>query len=199
MTDSMMLFFRFIPNIIDQQSINQFCEIIFNATLYYALWIATPLYIFSRWFNIIFPLIVIITMVNNYLSFVFIIGVLYYMTTLTFLITWFININIFGFINIKCGYDVFKLIFSLCPSLINKGELYVSLKYGYFTQHELFERILWHYNTHKYAQIKGKIVMDIVGRDLATKIFDYFPKSYPQEKHLCGSLDQKNEKKMKRD
>ena len=191
----MMESFNFIPNIIDRQQIDRICQSIFYFILYSTLKVSTPLYFISRLFNIIFPLVMMILFVGvqalKYRSFVFIITVCYYLSILLLIMTWYINVDIgigkFRFIQYRCGHDVGKLIFSLCPSLYRPGELYVSLKYGYFTQHELFERIIWHYNRHRYAEIEGQIVIDKFGKDIAREIFDFFPTSYSEEKIACSN------------
>jgi len=139
-------------------------------------------------FNIVFPGIMVVLIIGIDLkSFTFIISACYYLSILLLIMIWFINIDIFGFISYRCGHDVGKLIFSLCPKLYRPGELYVSLKYGYFTQHELFERIIWHYNRHRYAEIEGQIVIEKFGKDIAREIFDFFPKSYSEEKIACSN------------
>jgi len=176
--------FNFLTvNLIDRQQIDTICQFIFHLILNFTLKISAPLYFMSKVINIIFPGIMIMGYIDvNMESFTFIICACYYLSILLLFAIWFINVDIFGYIEYRCGHDVGKLIFSLCPSLYRPGELYVSLKYGYFTQHELFERIMWHYQRHRYAEIEGQIVIKKFGKDIAREIFDFFPKSYSEEK-----------------
>jgi len=176
--------FNVTPNLWRRQSIDWLCQRIFDLILYYTLWIASPLYLLCRALNVCVPAIVLwcsCTSLATPWHFPWIIALCYYASIACFVLAWNVGLHCAG-CSIHCGRDVSQLIASLCPSLQRPRELYVSLKHGYFTQHELFERILWYYERHRYAQIEGEIVIDRFGPDIAREIFEFLPMSYAEEK-----------------
>eukprot|EP01083_Nonionella_stella_P089839 250861_1 len=177
----------FVAYFVDRNGLERACECMFECIMYFVLWIAAPLYLISRVLNVMLPFI-ILSVVDDiaWNGCLFAVTLCYGLSILALVVSWFVNINVCGYGYIRCGSDVSSLIYSLCPSMYRQGQLYVSLKYGYFTQHELFERIKWHYDRHKYAQIEGNPVVETFGKDIARAIFDFFPRSYSEEK-LCNA------------